>query len=52
MPTVENEMIPINHPGIDPYLKPNVDPVRLPVKFGDDETYPTLVLDGASGVGC
>ncbi|KAL7580554.1 hypothetical protein ACA910_003679 [Epithemia clementina (nom. ined.)] len=45
------EVVTLTGREIERYLAPYVQAVQLPVMFNQDETYPALILDGASGVG-
>jgi len=50
--STESPAVPTsNTPTIDLYLSRNVKAVPLPDIFGEDGTFPPLILDGASGVG-
>ncbi|KAL7580537.1 hypothetical protein ACA910_003665 [Epithemia clementina (nom. ined.)] len=51
MSSMAEDVVTLTGSEIDKYLEPHVEAVQLPVMFNQDETYPALILDGASGVG-
>ncbi|KAL7573625.1 hypothetical protein ACA910_008756 [Epithemia clementina (nom. ined.)] len=51
MSSTAEDVVTLTGREIERYLAPHVQALQLPVMFNQDETYPALVLDGASGVG-
>ncbi|KAL7573636.1 hypothetical protein ACA910_008766 [Epithemia clementina (nom. ined.)] len=51
MSSTAEDIVTLTGREIERYLAPHVQALQLPVMFNQDETYPALVLDGASGVG-